>query len=175
MLPNLVSNSYSAIFTQEAPLARKWFSGRSCIRSNWNLETLIFEEWRKPENPENPKEPTTNLTHPWPPVLNRTLGPRRREVTAITTRPSLLPVNIYDSYPSSKLFEIPPVISSKVFQEESSYHGLNDIWDVIRVANLKALICIPPRYLRDCTLPQDESVPLLYMYKTYGLPRFIQR
>ena len=24
------------IFTQEAPLTRKWFSGRSCIRSNWN-------------------------------------------------------------------------------------------------------------------------------------------
>ena len=63
----------------------------------------------------------------------------------------------------------------KVFQDESSYHGLNDIWDVIRMANLKALICIPPRYLRDCTLPQDESVPVLYMYKTYGLPRFVQR
>ena len=30
------------IFTQEAPLTRKWFSGRSCIRSNWNLEMLIF-------------------------------------------------------------------------------------------------------------------------------------
>ena len=24
------------IFTQEAPLTRKWFSWRSCIRSNWN-------------------------------------------------------------------------------------------------------------------------------------------
>ena len=32
------------IFTQEALLTRKWFSGRSCIRSNWNLEMLIFEE-----------------------------------------------------------------------------------------------------------------------------------
>ena len=25
------------IFTQEAPLTRRWFPGRSCIRSNWNL------------------------------------------------------------------------------------------------------------------------------------------
>ena len=31
------------IFTQEAPLTRKWFSGRSCIRSNWNLR-VNFEE-----------------------------------------------------------------------------------------------------------------------------------
>ena len=30
------------IFTQEAPITRKWFSGRSCIRSNWNLEVLDF-------------------------------------------------------------------------------------------------------------------------------------
>ena len=31
------------IFTQEAPLTRRWFSGRSCIRSNWNLR-VNFEE-----------------------------------------------------------------------------------------------------------------------------------
>ena len=31
------------IFTQEAPLTRRWFSGRSCIRSNWNLG-VNFEE-----------------------------------------------------------------------------------------------------------------------------------
>ena len=31
------------IFTQEAPLTRKWFSGRSCIRSKWNLR-VNFEE-----------------------------------------------------------------------------------------------------------------------------------
>ena len=65
------------INTQEAPLTRKWFSGRSCIRSNWNLEMLIFEERGKPENPEKnlseqSKEPTTNLTHSWSRVLNRT-------------------------------------------------------------------------------------------------------
>ena len=31
------------IFTQEAPLTRRWFSGRSCIRLNWNLR-VNFEE-----------------------------------------------------------------------------------------------------------------------------------
>ena len=31
------------IFTQEAPLTRKWFSGRSCIRSNWNKLGVNFE------------------------------------------------------------------------------------------------------------------------------------
>ena len=30
------------IFTQEAPLTRKWFSGRSCIRSNWNKQESIL-------------------------------------------------------------------------------------------------------------------------------------
>ena len=40
------------IFTQKAPLTLKWFSGRSCIRSNWNLEMLSFEAKGKPENPE---------------------------------------------------------------------------------------------------------------------------
>ena len=79
------------IFTQEAPLTRKWFSGRSCIRSNWNLELLIFEKRGKPENPEKNLseqsiESTTNLTHSWPET-----GPRRWEASAITTSPSLLP------------------------------------------------------------------------------------
>ena len=31
------------IFTQEAPLTRKWLSVRSSIRPNWNWEMLIFE------------------------------------------------------------------------------------------------------------------------------------
>ena len=31
------------IFTQEAPLTRRWFSGRSCIRSNWNLRVNFKE------------------------------------------------------------------------------------------------------------------------------------
>ena len=50
------------IFTQEAPLTRKWFSGRSCIRSNWNKLGVSFEEggnrsaWRKPECPEETLE-----------------------------------------------------------------------------------------------------------------------
>ena len=65
------------IVTQEAPLIRKWFSGRSCIWSDWNLEMLIFEEREIPQNPEKnlseqTKEPTTNLTHSWPRVLNWT-------------------------------------------------------------------------------------------------------
>ena len=69
----------------------KVVSGRSCIRSNWNLEMLIFEERRKPQNPEKnlqeqSKGPTTNLTHSWPEP-----GPRRWEASAITTTPSLLP------------------------------------------------------------------------------------
>ena len=55
------------IFSKEAPLTRKLFSGRFCIRSNWNLQMLIFEERRKPESPEKnlseqSKEPATNLT-----------------------------------------------------------------------------------------------------------------
>ena len=32
------------IFTQEAQLTRKWFSGRSCIRLNWNNLGVNFEE-----------------------------------------------------------------------------------------------------------------------------------
>ena len=39
-------------------------------RSNWNLETLVFEESGKPEYPEKNlleqgREPTTNSTHIW--------------------------------------------------------------------------------------------------------------
>ena len=65
------------IFTQEAPLTRKWFSGRFCIRSIKNLKMLIFEERGNPENPdknlsEQSKKPTTNITHSWPRVLNQT-------------------------------------------------------------------------------------------------------
>ena len=60
------------------------------MRSNWNLEMLIFEERGKPENPEEnlseqSKEPTFNLTHSWPES-----GPRRWEASAISTTPSLL-------------------------------------------------------------------------------------
>ena len=32
------------IFTQEAPLTQKWFSGRSCIRSNWNKLGVNFDK-----------------------------------------------------------------------------------------------------------------------------------
>ena len=32
------------IFTQEAPLPRKWFSGRSCILSNWSKVGVNFEK-----------------------------------------------------------------------------------------------------------------------------------
>ena len=49
------------------------------IRSNLNLEMLIFEEWGRPENPEKNltlqgKEPRPNLTHAWPQALNRGRG-----------------------------------------------------------------------------------------------------
>ena len=59
------------IFTQEAPLTQKWFSGRSRIQMNWNLEMLVFEERGKLEKPkknllEQKKEPKTNITHTWP-------------------------------------------------------------------------------------------------------------
>ena len=40
------------IFTQEAALTRKWFSGRFRIRSNWNKLGVNFEERGKPECPE---------------------------------------------------------------------------------------------------------------------------
>ena len=53
------------IFTEEAPLTQKWFSGRFCIWLNLNLEMLISEERGKPENLDKnlsfqSKEPTTN-------------------------------------------------------------------------------------------------------------------
>ena len=78
---------------KEAPLTIKWFPGRSCIRSKWNLEMLIFEERGKPENleknlSEQSKEPTTNLTHSWPEP-----GPCWWEASVITTTPSLLSVS----------------------------------------------------------------------------------
>ena len=63
------------IFTQEAPLTQKWFSGRSYIQSNWNLEMLVLRRGENPEKnlSEQNKEPTkTNLTHVWPRVQNRT-------------------------------------------------------------------------------------------------------
>ena len=46
--------------------------------SNWNLETLVFEERGKPEYAEKNlseqrREPTTNLTHIW--RLRRDLNP----------------------------------------------------------------------------------------------------
>ena len=50
------------IFTQEAPLTWKWFSGRSCIQSNWNNLGVKFEEGgnqsarRKPECQEETLE-----------------------------------------------------------------------------------------------------------------------
>ena len=40
------------VFTQEAPHTRKWFSERSCMQLNLNLEMSIFEERGKPESPE---------------------------------------------------------------------------------------------------------------------------
>ena len=51
------------IFTQEAPLTRKWFSGKSCIQPNWNFEMLFFEVRGKPENPAKNllEERTTNF------------------------------------------------------------------------------------------------------------------
>ena len=82
------------IFGQEAPLTWKWFSWSFCIRSNWNLQMLIFEEKGKPESPEKnlseqSKEPATNLTHWCPWVLNRT---RRWKASTSTTTPSLLSI-----------------------------------------------------------------------------------
>ena len=44
------------IFTQEAPLTRKWFSGRSCIRSNWNKLGVNFEEGGNPSARRKPSK-----------------------------------------------------------------------------------------------------------------------
>ena len=56
------------IFTQEAPLTRKWFSGRSCVRPNWNNLGVNFEEEgnrsarRKPSSWDRLKlNPHTNI------------------------------------------------------------------------------------------------------------------
>lgn len=51
------------IFTQGAPLMQKWYSWRSCMQSNWNLEMLSFEERGKPDHlgknlSDQGKEPT---------------------------------------------------------------------------------------------------------------------
>ena len=59
------------IFTHEAPLTGEWFSGRSRIRSNWNLEMLILgrrenwrtrtkTSWRRIKN-RQPTEPTYEI------------------------------------------------------------------------------------------------------------------
>ena len=68
----IISNIYP-----ESSIHSKVVLGRSCIRSNWNLEMFIFEERGKLENrkknlSEQSKAPTTDLTHSWPRVLNRT-------------------------------------------------------------------------------------------------------
>ena len=57
----------------QAPLTQEWFSGRSCMRSNWNLEMLIFGEMGKAEENllEQSKRPTINLTHIRPQVRNQ--------------------------------------------------------------------------------------------------------
>ena len=57
---------------------------------------LIFDERGKPKNPEKnlweqSKERANNLTHSWPEP-----GPRRWEVSAIITTPSLLPFVLPD-------------------------------------------------------------------------------
>ena len=49
------------IFTQEAPLTRKWISGRPFIRSNWNLKMLIFEE----SGSRRTRRKTTRSTVTW--------------------------------------------------------------------------------------------------------------
>ena len=55
--------------------------------SNWNLEMLIFEEGGKPENPEkNPQSKDENQQQTQPTYW--------WEASAITTAPSLLPLNL---------------------------------------------------------------------------------
>ena len=55
--------------------------------SNWNLEMLIFEEGGKPENPEkNPRSKDENQQQTQPTYW--------WEASAITTAPSLLPLNL---------------------------------------------------------------------------------
>ena len=71
-------------------------------KAYWNLEMLIFEGRGKLESPEKnlleqSKEPTTNLTHTWPRVLNRTPA-RTWEASAITTTPSLLPLSAFPGH-----------------------------------------------------------------------------
>ena len=34
---NNTINNTNTNYAQETPLTQKWFSGKSCIRSNWNL------------------------------------------------------------------------------------------------------------------------------------------
>ena len=55
------------IFTQEAPLTRRWFSGRSCIRWNWNKLWVNFlrrEETEVPGgNPRSQVEIDWNSIH----------------------------------------------------------------------------------------------------------------
>ena len=65
-------------------------------RSNWNLEMLVFEGGGKPEDPEkNPRSKGTNnkLNPHMTPSPKIEPGPHWWEASALTTAPSLLPVN----------------------------------------------------------------------------------
>ena len=69
-------------------------------RSNWNLEMLIFVEGGKPENPEKTlgaRTRTKNKPNPLMtpgPGFEPGAGPHWWEASAITTAPSLLPLNL---------------------------------------------------------------------------------
>ena len=69
--------------------------GPCILRSNWNLEVLVFYGGRKTGEPgekpsEQGREPTTNSTHIWY-RAGIEPGPHWWEASALTTAPPVLP------------------------------------------------------------------------------------
>ena len=85
------------IFTQEAPLTAKWFSGRSCIRIELEFGNVGFWGEGKTgvpgEKPLGAEKRTNNKLNPhMTPRPGIEPGPHWWKARALTTAPSLLPI-----------------------------------------------------------------------------------
>ena len=82
-------------FTQEASFTRKWFSGRSCIRSNWKFRNVDI--WGEGKTREKASWSRAKKQHTTQPIYGHKYGidpgSHQWEAEAITSVPSLLPIN----------------------------------------------------------------------------------
>ena len=82
-------------FTQEASFTRKWFSGRSCIRSNWKFRNVDI--WGEGKTWEKASWSRAKKQHTTQPIYGHKYGidpgSHQWEAEAITSVPSLLPIN----------------------------------------------------------------------------------